>query len=91
MNLPRDLLSKRDAVMNRSRNASLFQAVLAFCTLATGTMAIGDETKPLPEQVTIERALSFVQADAVKWRQVKWTPVFGPLVKVDFFDLESFV
>jgi hypothetical protein len=27
-------------------------------------MAIGDETEPLPKQVTIERALSFIQADA---------------------------
>ena len=57
--------------MNRSRNAWRFQAILAFCTLATATMAIGDETEPLSEQMTIERALSFIQADAVKWRQEK--------------------
>lgn len=57
--------------MNRTRTALLFQTILAFCALAAGPMAIGDETEPLPEEVLIYRALSFIQADAVKWRQEK--------------------
>jgi hypothetical protein len=57
--------------MNQSRNAAMLQAVFAFCTLATGTMAIGDETEPRPARVTIGRALGLIQADAVKWRQEK--------------------
>lgn len=46
--------------MNQSRNAAMLQAVFAFCTLATGTMAIGDETEPRPARVTIERVLGFI-------------------------------
>jgi hypothetical protein len=38
--------------MNQSVNASMFQVVLAFCTLATGTTAMSSETELWPEQVT---------------------------------------
>lgn len=57
--------------MHQFRHHLMFPAVLTFYTLLTGAQALGDEKERPSELVTVERALGFIQADAVKWRQEK--------------------
>ncbi len=57
--------------MNQSWNDRILQVVQAVCMLVIGAQALGDETQPTPERLMVERALGFIQADAVKWRQEK--------------------